>query len=147
MKMSQYYRKKGFLKKIVKKVYFSMPSGIFLYGYYAKNLMLKEGFKEQDLNVIFNSDWLVKNADQTESINCDSLDSLLLTVQKETILMNNSKFSLKSKVNHISLKSVNQDQTLTIKNVPYGIGWWWEGIEDRVYEGEIEISINSKASL
>ena len=32
--------------------------------------------------------------------------------------------------------------TLKIKNVPYGIGWWWEGIEDRVYEGEIEISIN-----
>lgn len=26
---------------------------------------------------------------------------------------------------------------LLIQDVPYGVGWWWEGKEDRVYEGEL----------
>ena len=37
------------------------------------------------------------------------------------------------------LQSSSENATLTIKNVPFGVGWWWEGKEDRTYEGELNI--------
>jgi stage II sporulation protein D len=37
------------------------------------------------------------------------------------------------------LESKKDHAQLEIKNVPYGVGWWWEGKEDRVYEGKISI--------
>ncbi len=39
----------------------------------------------------------------------------------------------------LTLRAVSDTATLLIKNVPYGIGWWWEGKEDRRYEGEIRV--------
>jgi glycosyltransferase involved in cell wall biosynthesis len=42
-------------KKILKKVFFKLSHGIFLYGNYAKELMLNEGFSPKKLHVIFNS--------------------------------------------------------------------------------------------
>lgn len=44
-------RMESFLKKILDK----MPAGLFVYGNYAKNLMIKEGFEEKKLYVIHNS--------------------------------------------------------------------------------------------
>lgn len=34
-----------------------------------------------------------------------------------------------------------EEGLVTIKNVPYGVGWWWEGIQERMYEGLIEINV------
>ena len=33
----------------------------------------------------------------------------------------------------------DEDATVKINKVPFGIGWWWAGEEDRVYEGKLEI--------
>lgn len=49
---------KGFdkgLKKIIRIWYFKLANALLLYGNYSKNLMLKDGFNEKKLNVIFNS--------------------------------------------------------------------------------------------
>ncbi len=35
----------------------------------------------------------------------------------------------------------------TINDVPYGIGWWWGGTEDRDYRGELHIYPNEMAML
>lgn len=50
-----WYGKEGFMKKKLKKFFFRLVDGTFLYGNYAKNLMLKEGFKSSKLFVIHNS--------------------------------------------------------------------------------------------
>ena len=50
-----WYGNEGFLKKVVKKIFFKLSNGIFLYGDYAKNLMIKEGFNPNKIYVIFNS--------------------------------------------------------------------------------------------
>lgn len=50
-----WYGNENCLKKIVKKIYFGLANGVFLYGNYAKELMLKEGFDHNKLHVIFNS--------------------------------------------------------------------------------------------
>ena len=50
-----WYGKETRLISLVKKLFFFMADDIFLYGNYAKNLMIKEGFNPQMLHVIYNS--------------------------------------------------------------------------------------------
>lgn len=50
-----WYGRENWLKKRLKKLYFNMADGTFLYGNHAKQLMLKEGFQENKLFVIHNS--------------------------------------------------------------------------------------------
>lgn len=44
----------------------------------------------------------------------------------------------------IVLQSASDTGTLVIKNVPFGVGWWWEGKEDRVYEGDLHVYITEE---
>lgn len=50
-----WYGRETWIKKILKKIYFSLADGTFLYGNYAKQIMLDNGFKEKDVFVIHNS--------------------------------------------------------------------------------------------
>ena len=50
-----WYGKEGFPKKALKKFFFRLVDGIFLYGNYAKAEMIKEGFDSNKLHVIKNS--------------------------------------------------------------------------------------------
>jgi len=50
-----WYGKETLLKKILKKAFFAMAKGIFLYGNYAKQLMIEEGINGSKLHVIYNS--------------------------------------------------------------------------------------------
>ena len=50
-----WYGKESRSIKIIKKAFFSMGDALFLYGDYAKRLMIKEGFAAEKLVVIYNS--------------------------------------------------------------------------------------------
>jgi glycosyltransferase involved in cell wall biosynthesis len=50
-----WYGNESMVKRIIKKIFFGLSNGVFLYGNYAKELMLKEGFKDSKLHVIYNS--------------------------------------------------------------------------------------------
>lgn len=51
-----WYGKETLMEKLIKKLLFHLPNGgIFLYGNYARNLMIKEGFSSDKLFVIHNS--------------------------------------------------------------------------------------------
>lgn len=50
-----WYGKESRFKRLLKKIYFGLADGNFLYGNYAKQLMLREGFPENKLFVIHNS--------------------------------------------------------------------------------------------
>ena len=50
-----WYGKESNIRKFLKKIFFGLADGIFLYGDYAKQLMVKEGFDEKKLYVIYNS--------------------------------------------------------------------------------------------
>lgn len=50
-----WYGKETPIRKFLKKVYFKAVDGVFLYGNYARGLMVKEGFDERKLFVIHNS--------------------------------------------------------------------------------------------
>jgi glycosyltransferase involved in cell wall biosynthesis len=53
--MHGWYGDEVLIKKILKKIFFFFSNGIFLYGNYARNLMIKEGISFQKLHVIYNS--------------------------------------------------------------------------------------------
>lgn len=51
-----WYGKESRLEALIKKVFLRLPNGgLFLYGNYARNLMIKEGFEPDKLFVIYNS--------------------------------------------------------------------------------------------
>jgi glycosyltransferase involved in cell wall biosynthesis len=50
-----WYGRESKIKKVVKKMFFNLSDGIFLYGDYARALMIKEGFAEDKLTAIYNS--------------------------------------------------------------------------------------------
>lgn len=50
-----WYGNENVIKKVIKKIFFNLSDGLFLYGDYAKKLMIKEGFRDENLHVIYNS--------------------------------------------------------------------------------------------
>lgn len=50
-----WYGKEKFITRILKKWFYKLSDGLFLYGDYAKNLMINEGFSERKLIPIYNS--------------------------------------------------------------------------------------------
>ena len=50
-----WYGNESHFKKVLKKIFFGLSSTILLYGDYAKNLMLQEGFQEDKLISVYNS--------------------------------------------------------------------------------------------
>ena len=51
-----WYGKESRIERLIKKILFKLPNGgVFLYGNYARNLMIKEGFNPNKLFVIHNS--------------------------------------------------------------------------------------------
>lgn len=50
-----WYGKESRIERLLKKILFSLPNGIFLYGNYAKQLMINNGFNPDKLFVIHNS--------------------------------------------------------------------------------------------
>lgn len=50
-----WYGKESFLERIIKKTYYSMADGVFVYSNYAKRLMVSNGINENKIYVIHNS--------------------------------------------------------------------------------------------
>lgn len=50
-----WYGKESHMERIVKRTFLRLADGLFLYGDYAKNQLLKDGFNSEDLYVIHNS--------------------------------------------------------------------------------------------
>jgi len=47
--------------------------------------------------------------------------------------------TLLAKTPSFMFKSYSDTALVEIKSVPYGVGWWWAGVEDRIYEGAFHI--------
>ena len=50
-----WYGKESLTQKLLKKLFYRLANGILLYGNYARDLMLKEGFKSEKMTTIHNS--------------------------------------------------------------------------------------------
>lgn len=50
-----WYGRENFVKRVMKKIFFRLGNGVFLYGNYARELMIREGFSPKKLWTIHNS--------------------------------------------------------------------------------------------
>jgi len=65
-------------------------------------------------------------------------DTLKLIDDKGRTLITGSSFDMKNS---------DKNKALGIKSVPFGIGWFWAGKEDRVYRGGLEFYINAEKKI
>ncbi len=68
-----WYGRENRCKVFLKKVFFSMADGIFLYGNYAKELMIQQGFDANKLYVIYNSLDYDKQLKIRNSLRCSNI--------------------------------------------------------------------------
>jgi SpoIID/LytB domain protein len=98
------------------------------------------------LKIIFNNDWKLKSKEKDEKIFNNSQEAVFLIINDKLEIINeNDRIDCDN--NFCELKSLIAEGTIKIKNVPYGVGWWWESKEDRIYEGDVSIYINEKMKL
>lgn len=50
-----WYGREGIIKRILKRIFFSMADGVLLYGHYAKEIARRQGYKKDNLFVLHNS--------------------------------------------------------------------------------------------
>ena len=93
------------------------------------------------LAINFDTEWQLSFNDQQKFF--DATDQTIkLFIKDGKIQLDQDSSTIDLAANRINLKSIPEKGTLNISDVPYGVGWWWEGREDRNYEGEIFIYIN-----
>lgn len=89
------------------------------------------------LKIVFNNKWKILNTDFEFLNNNDEVIFFIDNYEIKTF-RNDEEFSFGEKI----ILSNNSNGTMKIKNVPFGIGWWWQNKEDRIYEGEIHFYIS-----
>ena len=90
------------------------------------------------LKILFNNDWLLTSETISKQILQEDGEAVF-TIENNKIKIADSNGESYLSDDKFVLQSSNESATLTIKNVPFGVGWWWEGKEDRIYEGELHI--------
>ncbi len=88
------------------------------------------------LKILFNDDWLL-TSESTSNQFIPKDGEAVFTIENDKIKIADSNGESYISDDKFVLQSSNENAMLTIKNVPFGVGWWWEGKEDRIYVGEL----------
>ena len=97
------------------------------------------------LRILFNGNWLVSNNDSLVFSPADG--EVMLTIESGKVIIYKSGSSINLESGGLTLRCTDDRGTLNIKNVPFGVGWWWESKEDRNYEGEFHFYITKENKL
>lgn len=95
------------------------------------------------LKIEFNNEWKLTSGDISKQFSPDD-GELVFVIESGRIKITQTNGETVFLQNKIIFYSSVETGTLKIKNVPVGVGWWWENKEDRIYEGEIHIYINNE---
>jgi len=92
-----------------------------------------------EIDIRFNNAWTLLDNEGNTSIPCGLDDSLSILTDGSSFVLHTKDKEYRSTADFLKLESRDSSAVLTIKDVPYGIGWWWAGRENRIYEGQFEI--------
>ena len=70
-----------------------------------------------------------------------------ITLQDDTLKLIDDKGRTLIKGSSLKINNSDKNKNLGIKDVPFGIGWFWEGKEDRVYKGDLEFYMNAEKKI
>ncbi len=134
-------------------------SGIFLITCLASLALSAEYLFPREpgvrVRIINTLDTLKLNFSGLWSMQSVDLEIMLPINQPEMILFKGSeglKVHLNDSLMLIGSKSLqlsphSASATIGIADVPYGVGWWWAGREDRIYEGQLSIYLDDQNDL
>jgi SpoIID/LytB domain protein len=88
------------------------------------------------LRLSFINKWILQK-ETVAALSFEAGEQLVLFAEKQTLKTKFVGGEVKEFFDPFLLRSSTEDGSLKIKNVPFGVGWWWESKEDRIYEGEI----------
>lgn len=47
----------------------------------------------------------------------------------------------------LEIEPLSEDALMNVEGVPYGVGWWWESLQDRAYPGSFKVRTNDAGLL
>lgn len=90
-----------------------------------------------EITIVPRSEWVARSEAGVELARCPAAQETTICVDGTDVASICHGRGVQSDA--VVLESAEPGGTLEIKKVPYGVGWWWAGVEDRYYEGRIEI--------
>ena len=95
------------------------------------------------LNIQMDGSWKLKSGEDESLILPDSTILRVVYSNAKALLpgLTDQEFD------HIMLSATADTAQVQIEDVPYGVGWWWGGQEDRLYDGTIHIYPNEDNHL
>ena len=98
-----------------------------------------------EIQIVAHDSWNVKSLDGNAVATLDKNSSATISLREGKIHFKSAGKS--AAVKGLVMESSAPQGILEIKKVPYGVGWWWAGTEDRKYEGRFEIRPLEKGFL
>jgi SpoIID/LytB domain protein len=92
------------------------------------------------LEISFDGRWILTVGSHKESVTQES-GQVIFSIEGDRIQIQIDHESFNTGADRLVLNCASDGGTLSIRDVPYGVGWWWEGKEDRTYEGELSVYI------
>lgn len=100
---------------------------------------------EKNVGIKLNGDWRVEF--NRSKIFLEHGSKLKFQVDKNSLVLIGTNEKKIIKEGGYKFISADSNATIDIYDVPFGVGWWWEGKEDRTYEGEISILLNDENKM
>lgn len=98
------------------------------------------------LNMTFYGAWSFRNTG-TSSMDLPENETVRLVNGGGQISILDTTGSLLARTPSFMLRASSDTATVMIKSVPYGVGWWWAGVEDRIYEGALHIFLGTRQEM
>lgn len=96
-----------------------------------------------EIKIVFYDVWILTSG-EFQKIFTQEDDEVIFKIENGNIVINDLAGETTLFGKSFVLSSNNQNASLKIKDVPYGVGWWWEGKEDKIYAGELFFYLSDK---
>lgn len=100
----------------------------------------------KELKVSFHGEWKIIAGVYTNQLS-EKSGLVIFSLKDGTIQIQLNDTQTETNADKLVLSSNSEKGDLLIWDVPFGVGWWWEGKEDRNYEGEVSIYAGSDDNL
>ncbi|HSL87789.1 MAG TPA: SpoIID/LytB domain-containing protein [Ignavibacteriaceae bacterium] len=95
------------------------------------------------IKINFIDEWTLRS-NETQKTFSQENDEVTFTIKNGKILINDLSGETILSEKYLTLSGNENNAALKIKDVPYGVGWWWEGVEDKIYEAEISFYVTAE---
>jgi SpoIID/LytB domain protein len=95
------------------------------------------------IKINFYDEWTLTSNEFQKTFSQEN-DEVIFAIKNGNILINDFSGETILSGKNLTLSGNEKNAALKIKDVPYGVGWWWEGKEDKIYEGELSFYVTAE---